>query len=188
MPSKFSGKKKRLAPVAREPNGRAQRLPADERRSGTRSVVLNQPHRKGDDPKRPDPGRYMPIGRLIGDRRIRAPGLTPIGMRDAVEEYQRIHGNFRRALDSRRPLAVTGSGGGPDLTRSQADRYEDEYNAVRRVLRDAGLLIERAVVHVLEDAQPSDDERAYAPWVLWGLGQGLAALMVHFGWARQKRA
>lgn len=182
MPSKFSGKQKLLVPLRREPNGRRQRLAKPAREADIRAVVLGQPHRKGDDPKRPDTLRATPIGRLIVDRQVRVQGLSTDSLAKVVGRYNDARRNMQRVDDAKRPFAVAGGGAEPeDLAPEKKRRYKADWEALEAVLLDCGAMVHRAIVFALEDASPCADERAFPVWVLRSLPVGLAALARHFG-------
>jgi hypothetical protein len=184
--SKFSGnearrKQKALTPL-REASGKLQREPQEERTAEIVAIVLAQPHRRGDG----DDRRSTPIGRLILDKRIaQAGGMSIDEQFRAAELYIQAFGNIRRVWDSRRPLAHNPDGRTPsDIPVDMVRRYESEWGDIGRVLRDAGVMVTKAIEHLLQDALPDDDERVYAFWVRYGAGVGLLALARHFGITR----
>lgn len=182
----FSGsdRKAKLVPTLREPNGQPQRDTRQGRREGARSVVFAQPHRKRDNPARPDPRRYMPIGRLMADGKIRHKAATPLTLSLTADYYLDAHSRFRRVIASGRPLATIGGPSGGDITPAQAEKWQAEWEAIGRALRDAGVQAQKAVEYVLQDSTPTDDEALYPSWVIRGLCDGLAALARHFGFVK----
>jgi hypothetical protein len=177
--SKFSGnearRKQRLTP-RREPSGKLQREPQEERTAEIVAIVLAQPHRRGSD----DDRRHTPLGRLILDGKVKAAGVTPDELWRASLEYGQAFANMRRVWDSRRPWAVSEGRIPPDLSEKQRADYERAWGDCSRALRDAGVMAQKAVEFLLQDAGPDDEERCYGFHITHGAGLGLLALARHF--------
>jgi hypothetical protein len=179
--SKFSGnearRKQRLTP-RREPSGKLQREPVEERTAEIVAIVLAQPHRRGDG----DDRRSTPIGRLILDKRVAHPGLTIEELFRAVEQYTEARSRERRAIDVQRAWACNPDARTPgELSPEKVAEWRREWGDVRRALRDAGEMAQRAVQTVLaEELHPDTEERVYSFWVTHGTGVGLAALARYF--------
>lgn len=171
-------------PTLREPNGKRQRPSKPERELSVKAVVLAQPHRRTDERHGDDPDRESPFGRMLLDGKVRFPGLTPITLRCAAESYSAAWRRYRRVLDSGRPLAIAGGPAGYDMSLQERMKIESDWGDVCRALRDAGVMSQKAVEYVLQDALPTDDETVYSPWLIRGLSVGLAHLAKHFGFVR----
>jgi hypothetical protein len=180
--SKFSGnearrKQKALTPL-REKSGKLQREPVEERTAEIVAVVLAQPHRRGE----ADDRRSTPIGRLILDKRVAHAGLTIEELFRAAEQYTEARSRERRAIDVQRAWACNPDARTPgELSPEKADEWRREWGDVRRALRDAGEMAQKAIHTVLaEDLHPDYEERCFSFWVTHGAGLGLAALARHF--------
>jgi hypothetical protein len=180
----FSGADRKAIVPLREPNGQKQRATRAERREGVRAVAFSQPHRRGDDPARPDPRRSTPLGRLFAERKIRHASATPLTLSLTADYYLDAHSRYRRVIASGRPLATIGGPSGADIAPAQAEKWQAEWEAIGRALRGAGVQAQKAVEYVLQDSTPTDDERLYPTWITRGLSDGLAALARHFGFVK----
>jgi len=98
----FSGVGRPRKAGPRDPNGRLVRPSTAETRAEIISIALRQPHRRGDRDQR----RSILIGRLILDGAVRHGTLTNAQLFDAAERYAADYARFKRAVASRRPLAV----------------------------------------------------------------------------------
>jgi hypothetical protein len=182
MSKTFSGnearrQQKKLTPL-REASGKLQREPQEERTAEIVAIVLAQPHRRGDG----DDRRSTPIGRLILDRKVASPGVTIEELFRAVEQYTEARSRERRAIDAQRAWACNPDARTPqDLSPEKVAEWRREWGDVRRALRDAGEMAQRAIHAVLaEDLHPDTEERVYSFWVTHGTGVGLAALARYF--------
>lgn len=170
-----SGRKRKAGP--REPSGRVQRISTSERQADVIAVVLAQPHRLGSG----DGWRETPLGRLLLDKRVHHSSASADELWRASCEYAQAFSNVRRVWDSRRPWAVSEGRIPADLSEEQRIKYERDWGDIQRALRDAGVMAQKAVEYLLQDAPPHDEERTYAFWLTHGAGVGLAALARHFG-------
>jgi hypothetical protein len=181
MGKTFSGnearRKQRLTP-RREPSGKLQREPQEERTAEIVAIVLAQPHRRGSG----DDRRSTPIGRLILDKRIAQAGLTVEELFRAAEQYMEARARERRAIDAQRAWACNPDARTPaDISPEKCDEWRREWGNVSRALRDAGPMAEDAIYAVLkEDLHPDFEERAFSFWVKYGAGVGLLALARYF--------
>jgi hypothetical protein len=183
MGKTFSGnearRKQRLTP-RREPSGKLQREPQEERTAEIVAIVLAQPHRRGST----DDRRATPLGRLILDGKIAgmALGLTVEELFRAAEQYAEARARERRAIDVQRAWACNPDARTPgELSPEKVAEWRREWGDVRRALRDAGPMAVDAIHAVLaEDLHPDFEERSFAFWVKYGAGVGLAALARYF--------
>lgn len=173
----FSGVGRTRRPGVREPNGRLQRAPTAETAAEVVSIVLAQPHRRGD----PDQRRRWAVGRLILDGRVRHRDHGPDLLERAAEIFAADYARYRATMDSRRPLAATSGGAGREMTTEEAEAVKARWAKVRRAVRDCGERVLSACdLAVLDDPQ---DERILAPWIILSLPAGLGALVEHYGLA-----
>jgi hypothetical protein len=184
----FSGRPRKSGP--REPNGKPQRRPKQEIEADVIAIALAQPHRRGDRDQR----RSTFIGRALLDGLIRCGDLEPSTLVLACDHYQRDYDRWRGAVESRRPLAVTG--GRPQRpepkTPEEWEKAAEEYRsaaaawaAVNRSLRDCGVRTEQAMAEAILFAPPDASHETglapwLAPWIILELRAGVAQLVKHY--------
>jgi hypothetical protein len=177
----FSGRAgRKRKPGCREPNGQLQRLSQEETEAEVISIALAQPHRKGDRDQR----RATFVGRLILDGKVRCGDLEPAVLVLACEHLQRDHARWQRAVESRRPLAVTGGRAlRPEDLEEDAKEYASAaaaWAAACRSLRDAGERVESAAAWAILFAAPDASHETMAPWVLLSLPAAVSQLVKHY--------
>lgn len=165
----------------REPNGDLQRPSREETTAEIISIAIAQPHRRGS----ADPRRRWAIGRLLLDGKVIVPEIGAAKLEQAANRYAADYHRLKRALLSKRPLAVTG---GKKLSPEDPERDEREYaealaawSDVTRALKDADERVRKALDFAVLDAAPDADERCFPFWVVHSLAAGLAIIAGHYG-------
>jgi hypothetical protein len=162
----------------REPNGKLQRAPKEEREADIIAVALNNPQRRG---SRDDRRRWA-IGRLILDGKVVRNDITPGILEYAAELYSKQYSQLQWLIDSRRPLAKGQFRNVPEPTVEDRDRIERAWADTKRAVRDAeraaSMPLGDALVKAILDNPEHEDD--LARWIILSLPAALAALVRHY--------
>jgi len=164
-----------IMPPQREPNGRRQRSTQDElneinraKAEAEQSLVLSQPHRKGD----ASPMAESPIGRFIIQFAMERE------LYGAAVDYARIRGMWLSVMGAR--LADSHAGSGGDVSEETAHKWRDDTAEWRRAMviaggeRGASSVEKMACDHI--DLSETSFDRPAAQVALRALGRAMGVL------------